>query len=500
VLLALAAAAFLVHLPGIPHYGYFRDELYYLACTQHLAWGYVDQPPLSLAWLWLVRHTLGDSLFAIRVTPALIHGAVVYLTGRLAREMGGGREAQGLAALAALAAPVFLGLTGFYSMNGIELLVWTAAFLLLHRALERGAVRDWILPGAVLGLGLMNKISVLWLGGGIALGLLLTSHRRAFLTPGPWLAGAVAAVIFAPYLLWETAQGWPTLEFMRNAQQVKMVDVPLGAFVSQQLLNANPVSALLWIPGLLYGLIARGGRKGRVFSIIYLAVFAILYIAGRSRASYLAPAYPPLFAMGAIAVARLSAAVAWLRWVPAALAALVLAMGAVALPLALPVLPVKQFIAYSKAIGQAPRTEERTEVAELPQQYADMFGWEEMARAVAVAYRALPPGERARCAIFGRNYGEAGAIDFFGRRLGLPPAISGHNSYWFWGPRGWDGSVILVIGGSGEDALRYFDSVKQVGSVRGQYAMPYERDLPIRLCRRLKRPVSEVWRELRLFI
>jgi len=500
MLLALAAIAVLVHFPAIPHYGYFRDELYYLACTQHLAWGYVDQPPLSLAWLWLVRHTLGDSLWAIRIAPALIHGAVVYLTGRLALEMGGGRLAQFLAAIAALAAPVFLGLTGFYSMNAIELLVWTAAFLLLFRALERGAARDWIALGAVLGLGLMNKISVLWLGGGIAAGLLLTSHRRALLTPGPWLAGAVAAAIFAPYLLWESANGWPTLEFMRNAQQAKMVEVSLGAFVSQQLLNANPVAALLWIPGLLYGLLAPGGRKGRVFSIVYLAVFAILFLAGRSRASYLAPAYPPLYAMGGIAIGRLAGTRAWLRWAPVALATLVLAMGAVALPLALPVLPVKQYIAYSKALGQAPRTEERTELAELPQQYADMFGWEELARAVAEAYHALPPEERAGCTIFGHNYGEAGAIDFFGPRLGLPPAISGHNSYWFWGPRGWDGSAILVIGGSGQEALREFDYVKQVGRVPGKYAMPYERDLPIWYCRQVRRPVAEIWRDVRLFI
>jgi 4-amino-4-deoxy-L-arabinose transferase-like glycosyltransferase len=500
VLLAIAALAFLVHLPAITHYGYFRDELYYLECTRHLAWGYVDQPPVSIAWLWLLRHTLGDSLWAIRITPALIHGAAVYLTGRLALEMGGGRVAQLLAALAALAAPVFLGLTADYSMNAIELLVWTAAFLLLHRALHREAPRDWILLGVVLGLGLLNKISVLWLGTGIAAGLLLTPHRRALLTPGPWLAGAVAAALFAPYLLWNATHGWPTLEFMRNAQQEKMVDVPLGAFLARQALNANPGSALLWVPGLLYGLLAPGGRKGRVFSIVYLTVFAILFLAGRSRASYLAPAYGPLFATGAIGIERLARARARLRWTPAAVAALVVAMGAVALPMALPVLPVRQFIAYSKALGLAPRAEEQLRVAELPQHYADMFGWEEMARAVAEAYQHVPPKDRARCAIYGRNYGEAGAIDFFGPRLGLPHAISGHNSYWFWGPRGWDGSLLLVIGGEGRDHLRSFDYVKQVGAVRSPYAMPYERDLPIWLCRRSKLPVSELWRDLRLFI
>jgi 4-amino-4-deoxy-L-arabinose transferase-like glycosyltransferase len=500
MLLALALLAAAIHLPALTHYGYFRDELYYLECTRHMAWGYVDQPPLSLAALWLTRHALGDSLVAIRLLPALIHGAVVYLTGRLARGLGGSRAGQLLAALAALAAPMYLGLTGFFSMNAIDLLAWTASYLLLFRALEGERLAHWALLGVALGLGLLNKISVLWLGFGIALGLLLTPHRRALLRPGPWVAVGIAAVLFAPYLLWNAAHGWPTLEFMRNAQQEKMVETGLGAFLSEQLLVVNYASALIWIPGLFYGLFAPGGRRGRVFSIVYVAVFAILVLAGRSRASYLAPAYVPLFAMGAIALTRLGRVRARLRWVPAAVAVAVIAMGTLLLPLVLPVLPVERFIAYSRALGIKPGTDEDLELAELPQHYADMFGWEEMARAVAKAYRSLPDPERGRCAVYGRNYGEAGAIDFFGRRLGLPHAISGHNSYWFWGPRGWDGSAILVIGAREEKLRQQFDSVKEVGRIQGRHAMPYERDLPIWFCRGLKIPVPEAWREVRLFI
>jgi hypothetical protein len=495
-----ALAALGLHLVCLGQYGYFRDELYYLACTNHLAWGYVDQPPLSIAALWVVRHTLGDSLLAIRIVPALIHAAVVLLASRISRGLGGGRIAQSLAALAATVAPMYLGITHFYSMNAWDLLAWALAFVVLLRALEGGATRDWLLLGLVLGLGLLNKISVLWLGFGIFVGLLSTPHRRALATKGPWLAGAVAAALFLPNVLWQVSNGWPTLEFMHNAQRIKMAAVSLPDFVSEQVLVMNPATVALWGAGLLYGLFATGGRRGRIFGIVFLAVFAVLVSAGRSRASYLAPAYVPLFALGGIAIERFGAVRRWSRWVPVAAAVAIIGSGALVAPFALPLLPVERFIEYQRAAGMEPSTEERLEMGELPQHYADMFGWEEMARAVADAWSAVPEEDRARCAIFAQNYGEAGAIDFFGRPLGLPPTLCGHNSYWYWGTHDWDGSLILVIGGNEEQMSREFESVERVGLIRGSHAMPYERDLPIHLCRKLRVPLADAWRGARSFI
>lgn len=497
-LFALAALA--LHLGCIGQYGYFRDELYYLASTEHLAWGYVDHPPFSIAALWVIRHTLGDSLLAIRIVPVLIHAAAVLLAGRIARDLGGRRLAQSLAALAAALAPMLLGITHFYSMNAWDLLAWTLAFALLLRALEGGATRHWLLLGLVLGLGLQNKISVLWLGFGIFAGLLLTPHRRALRTRGPWLAAALAAALFLPHVIWQVSQGWPTLEFIRNAQRLKMAESGFTAFIGEQVLSMNPAAALLWATGLIYALLAPGGRRGRIFAIVFLAVFAVLASTGRSRASYLAPAYIPLFALGGLALERLWTARRWLRWVPVAVGVAVLGTGLLLVPFALPILPVERFVAYQRAAGMEPGTEERLEVGELPQHYADMFGWQEMARAVAEAWRALPEEDRARCAVFAQNYGEAGAIDFFGRRLGLPPALCGHNSYWHWGTHGFDGSVVLAIGGDPEQMAREFESVEQVGVIPGRYAMPYERNLPIHLCRGLRVPLAEAWRGVRFYI
>jgi hypothetical protein len=499
VLLAFALAALAAHLTAITRYGYFRDELYYLACTHHLAWGYVDQPPLSIVVLWAVRHLLGDSLVAIRVVPALAGAAVVYLTGRLARTLGGGRAAQALAALAALVAPAYLGVCHDFSMNSFDLLLWALAFTLLLPAVERGRTRDWLALGAVLGLGLLNKISVLWLGGGIAAGLLLTPHRVVLKTRGPWLAAAVALALFLPHIAWQVANGWPTLEFMRNATAQKMASVTLGAFVRGQVLVMGPGTAPFWLTGLAFCFLLPEGRRGRIFGIAYLAIFAVLALAGRSRATYSAPAYIPLFALGGLALDRLAQR-PHLRWFPAAAGAWIAALALPIVPLAIPVLPVERFIAYSKAIGFTPRSEERQSLGDLPQHYADMFGWEEMAREVAQVYRSLPPDERARCGILAQNYGEAGAIDFFGRRLGLPPAMCGHNSYWLWGPGRTDGSVIILLGGDLVEHQSYFEHVDQVGEIHSRYGMPYERDLRVFLGRGLRMPIAQVWPRVRFYI
>lgn len=496
---AFALATLALHAIALTRYGWFRDEFYYMASTWHLSWGYVEHPPLSIALLALVRHTIGDSLIAVRLVPALAGAATVVLTGVIARQIGGGGFAQGLACLAALLAPVFLGTDHYYSMNALDLLIWTIAFSLLLRILRAGRGRDWIALGLVLGLGLLNKISVTWLGMGLFVGLALTPARRWLVTPWPYLAALIAGVLFLPHVLWQVANGWPTLEFMRNATARKMVAVGWGTFVLKQVLQMGPGILPVWFAGLLFALFARAGRPWRILALIYLSVGALLLLGGRSRASYLAVAYPPLLALGGLAWERWLARGAWRRLRPA-LPALAVLGGLVALPFALPVLPVDTFIRYQAALGMAPATEERHAVGPLPQQYADMFGWEELTSLVAQAYQRLTPEERAHCRVFGQNYGEAGAIDVLGRRLGLPRALSGHNSYWLWGPGDWDGSVLIIIGGDRPDNAEFFEHIEIVGQTRSPYAMPYERGLDVSIGRQLRMPATQAWPALKHFI
>ena len=496
-LLALLKLA--VQLAAIPRYGYFRDELYYLACADHPALGYVDQAPLSIWILAAARPILGTSLFGLRLLPALAGVATVVIAGLIARELGGGRAAQTLAGLAAIVSPIYLALDHYYSMNAFDLLVWSGAFWILARFARTRDPRLWIPLGLLLGAGLLNKISVLWLGAGIAAGLALTAHRRVLLTKGPWIAAALSLALFAPHLLWQAVNGAPTLEFMRNAAAHKMAAVSIAGFLASQVLDMNPLLAPLWIGGLVWLLVAKRARHARILGVVYLTVLGVLLFLGRSRAYYLTLAYPPLLAAGAVAWERLTRR-RGLGWTRPALLVLLLASGILMAPLALPLLPVESYIRYAKALGVAPKTEERQELGELPQHYADMFGWEELADAVARAYRSLPPEDRARCSVFAQNYGEAGAIDFFGRARGLPRALSGHNSYWMWGPGDATGEVMIVVGGDLEDNREVFEELEQVDLVKCALCMPYERDMPVYVGRRLKKPLRALWPELKRYI
>jgi hypothetical protein len=233
---------------------------------------------------------------------------------------------------------------------------------------------------------------------------------------------------------------------------------------------------------------------GRILAILYLSVFALLALSGTARAAYLSPAYPPLFALGAIAIERATASGRLARFARVPGVALLALSGAALVPLAVPVLPVERYVSYAAALGMTPHSEERKEMGELPQLFADMFGWPELAAEVARVFRTLPAEDQARASVFAQNYGEAGAIDFFGRPLGLPPAISGHNNYWLWGPGQRPADPLLIVGGDLEDHQQAFEDVTAVGRHTCRYCMPYERDLTIWVARRPKAPVPELWR------
>ncbi len=492
---AVAAAQVLLHLLALRGYGIFRDELYYLACADRLDWGYVDHPPLSIALLWAQRALLGESVGAIRVLPALAGVALVFLAALLTRELSGGRFAQGLAALAVAIVPQYLAITGFFSMNAFDLVFWAAAALVVARIVNTGDSRLWLLLGALLGLGLQNKISVLFFGFGLAVAQVVTPLRSHFLRPHLWLGGLLAAALFVPHVLWQVGHDWPTLEFVRNAKQYKIADLTLLQFFGAQILEIHPLNAPLWLAGLGWLLAARGGRF-RVLGIIYVVAFVAMVVQ-KSKPYYLGPAYPMLLAAGAVAFEGWTRNRTALR--PVLLA--VLAVGGLLIaPLAIPLLPVETFIAYQRALGLAPVAAERSELGPLPQHFADRFGWEEMAAAVAGVYQALPESEKTGALIVTANYGEAGALRYFGPRHGLPPAVSQHNSYFFWGPGKDEADVVIAVGMTAADLQDTFASVTEAGRFESRYAMPFETRRPILVCRGWKRPLPEAWARGKHFI
>lgn len=485
-------------LATVAQYGYFRDELYYLASADHLDFGYVEHPPFVAVVAWLVRRVLGDSLVAVRLLPILAGVATSALAALIAREMGGGRWAQRLASIATAVAPVYLGLTAILSMNAFDLLFWAACWWAVARVIRTGDERWWLVFGLAAGIGLQNKVSVLFVGFGVAAGLVLTRRWVSLAKPWLWAGGVIAGLIFLPHVIWQAAHGWPTLEFIANATRLKNVSYAPGAFMREQLMQTGPVTAVLWIAGLVFLLATRGGRPYRLFAWAYLAVTAVM-LSSNAKPYYLAPAYTVLFSAGACAVEQ------WTRRrgstaMRASFAVLMIAGGALTAPFAKGVLPVETFVRYAAALGMGPRTDERQQLGRLPQFYADMHGWRELAGHVAAVYQQLPPADRPKACIFGQNYGEAGAVDVFGPALGLPRAISGHNSYFLWGPRGCTGEVLIVIGGNRETLERLFDSVVLEGMHTCTDCMPYENNLPIMVARGLRLPMAQLWPRVKKYI
>src|SRR6266545_3808732 len=494
LIVVFSAAALLVHLLTNSRYGYFRDELYYIACGRHLAFGYVDQPPLSIAVLWLSQLLFGDSLFAIRLFPALAGAGTVALTGMIARELGGRSWAIALSCAAALCAPFYLSIGNFFSMNAFETLFWMGCTYLLVRIINEPEVAGklWLWFGAILGLGLENKHSMAFFAAGILAGLLLTPERRHFARKWIWLGGLVAFAMALPNVLWQARHHWPTYELLSNiAHSNKNVALSPVQFILQQILIVNPATLPLWLGGLIWLLGSREGRRYSALAIAYLVTLGE-FIALHGKSYYLAPAYPMLFAAGSVAVERVFAA--RLQWLKPALLGLIIVLGALLAPLTLPILPPERLIAYMKAIHLQPPRTETSHTAALPQVFADQFGWKEMVASVAHVYHHLRPEDKQRAAIFCQNYGEAGAIDFFGPKFGLPPAISGHQNYFLWGPRDWTGEVALVLDTRDDNEREQFASVEDLGQiVSSPWAMPFERRMHIYLCHDLKANVREVW-------
>ncbi len=496
IVLFLALAKFLLHCYFNNRYGYFRDEFNYMACGDHLAWGYADQPPLVPLLIKICRWMFGDSLRSIRLVPALATSATVVVTAMIARELGGRRFALLLSALAVVVSPIYLSDGSLLTTNCLEPLLWTGCIYFAVLAVKRNDPRYWIWFGVVAGIGLEEKYSIGVLGFGIVVGLLLTEQRRVFLNKWIWLGAAAAFLIFLPNFLWNVEHHWPFVELMRNIKaDGRDVALSPGAYFAQQVLIVHPFLAPIWITGVLTFIFSARFKPYRFLGWCYLAAFTVFAVL-KGKNYYLGPIYPVYLASGAVVVESLFARLRQ-AWLKPALAALLVAGGAWLAPVIMPVLPVEQFIAYmGKLPFKVPRSEHSHMRAVLPQHFADQFGWEEMVTTVNQAYTRLSPEERPGCGIFAQNYGQAGAIDFFGRRYGLPPALSGHQTYFLWGPRGYSGNCLIVLDDTRESLEEKFEHVEYVGTSDNPYAL--ERNVPVYICRGAKfGALAEIWPSLK---
>lgn len=486
----LAALKLLVHLPVLGRYGYHHDELYFIACGRHLAFGYVDHAPLVP---WIAR--LADELFAgnlygLRIFSALAGALTVFLTGLLARRLGGGRFAQALACLPFLTAPMFLRTHNILHLPAFEVLIWVAAVYLVVRIVDEDAPRLWPWVGLLAGIGLMTKHSMLLFGFALAVGLALTPQRKHFRSPWLYAGGAVAVLVFLPNLLWQVANGWPTVEFLRQLNAGTMSGISAVQFVLGQVLYFNPLAAPVWIAGLVF-FFSEAGRRYRVLGWMYVAFFVLLVVI-KSKIYYLAPAYPMLFAGGAVAVEQWGRRRVWLR--PVTAGALVLS-GLVFLPVSLPLLSIDATERYLRALTFGAFEN----VYELTADLRGMFAWEQRAEIAAEVYRSLPAAERERTIVIGRWYGTAAALDFFGRSRGLPPAVSTHMTYHLWGLPDHPIETAVAVDIEPELLEEYYEEVTVAAEAELENVNPWERHFTVSICRRPKVDLHEVWPEMRRY-
>ncbi len=483
-------------------WGYFRDEMYYILCGQHLDLGYVDHGPIVALQARLGIALFGKSLAGIRMFTALAGAAAVFLTGLIAWAIGGNRVAQALAMLGILLAPEFLGLDSFLSMNSFEAVFWMTAVLAIFMMLRGASSRWWIVFGIAGGIGIENKPSMVVFLIALLIGLLLTPQRRIVFTRGALVSVALIVVLALPNLLWQIHYHFPTLEFIHNGKvdHKNTVLSPLQ-FLGAQVLMMSPFSVFLWLPGVAWLLVSRRSRQWRFLGWTYVVFLVLMFATRDAKDYYLAAIYPAIFAAGAVCwqvlLKRRSTG-----WLVPAYAAFLLITGILVLPMSMPILTPQRWLSYTASLhlrGTAKSTENEPTSA-FPQFYADRFGWQEMVDQVTRVVNGLPPADRARVGILCSNYGEASAINFLGAGRGLPFAISGHNNYWIWGPHGETGEVMIVINGASlEEMRKYYDSVEIAGVMNHPYAMPYEHR-NIYLCRGRKGSIVKDWAEFKKYI
>ena len=499
---AIALAKLIFHIYFNNRYGYFRDEFDYIACGDHLQWGYVDQPPMVPFLIHICRAVLGDSLRAIRFIPAVASSLLVVQTAVLARELGGRRYAVWLSAICSVISLQYLSNGSLLGTNCLEPNLWMACAYFAILAIKRNDPRYWLWFGVFAGLGMENKYSMALFGFGIVVGLLLTAQRRVFLNKWIWLGGGAAFLIFLPNLVWNIHYDWPFVQLMHNIRaEGRDVVLGPGEYFFQQTLLLNPLTAPIWLTGLFALLFSRRLKPYRVLGWCYVVCYGVFFIL-HGKNYYLAPVYPMLLAAGAVMIevaldrpkndgpedvrqedSRPESGRPRLQWLKPVIVIVLLASGVHTAPIVIPIFSPDHFLRYTKTLPfKLPVMEHDHARAALPQWYADQFGWQEIVDETAVAWNRLAPEARPDCGIFAQDYGQAGAIDFLGRRIGLPASMSGHQTWFLWGPRGYSGNCMIVLDDRKEVLERYWNQVEYVGtSAPNPWAL--EQQIPVYICR-----------------
>lgn len=479
MIVGLAAIVVLaLHMATNGLYDFHRDSLYYLDSARHPAWGYVDYPPVTPTIARVSLALFGPSVWGLRLWPSIAGALMVVLAAMIARELGGGPAARLLAALGAATSLVLLGANWLFQTVTFDQLLWMACFWTAARLLRTLEGRWWIVLGVLVGIGLETKYTIIALVAGLIAGTLLTPLRRQLATPWPWVAIVVALAIFLPNLIWQVDNGWPSVQYTLNHKAAQSLDFSPLRFLANQLALIGPVAIPIWIAGLAW--LLRSPHR-RMLGVAAAVPFVVYLFVGKDY--YVGPLHPILIAAGACALEEWTATRR--RWLRPALAFGLTAQAVILLPIALPVLPESAMA--------------RSQLPSIRKDFADTVGWHDLVSQVAHVYESLSPADRTRAVILTNNYGEAGAINTYGPALGLPAAVSGELSYYYWKPRSLDGPVIAV--GIDPTLLHaLFSTCNEVGTISNAYGLHNEEfGAPLVVCSGPELPLDALWSRLRAF-
>jgi len=485
----LSIVKLLLHLLTNTSYELQRDAFMYIDLGNHLAWGYHSVPPSIAVFANISRFLFGDTTFGIRFFPAIVGVLSIMLIGIMVREAGGGKWAQFFACLAFLAAPAFLRSNTLFQPVSFNQFYWLLLVFLLFRLIRTQKPFYWYLIGIVAGLAFLNKYSVVFYLFGIIVAVLLTPLRNWLRRPQPYIAIAIAGLIALPNLIWQVNHNWPVINHMQELAETQLVNVRVDVFLLEQIMMFLPVF-FIWVLGLVYVAFLKDGKPYRAFAWIYLAVVLILIFL-RGKPYYTIGLYSILFVFGGLFIERyLVGKLGFLKYV---IIIFILAVSVVALPISLPILKPEAFIQFYKSVGMEKfHRWEDGEYYDLPQDYADMIGWEELSQMVGETFQKLTPEQRARCVIMANNYGEAGSVNFYGTKYNLPQVISFNDSYIFWAPESIDAEYLIKIGDS-DNLEEIFHQVDIVGRISTPHAR--QEGTPVYFCADPKTEVNLVYQE-----
>ena len=474
----IALAVLALHLATNGLYGFQRDEMYYLDSARHLAWGFVDYPPLTPTIARVSLLFFGPTnVWGLRLWPSLAGAVMVVLGAQIAPELGGGRTARILAAIGAATSPVLLGANWLFQTVTFDQLMWLVCIWIFARLLRTGDRRLWLALGSAVGIGLETKYTIVALVAGLMLAVAVTPLRRHLRTAWPWLGVLAAGMIFLPNVVWQIANGWPSVAFTLAHPVAQSGDFGPFAFLSEQLPLIGPLAIPLWGAGFWWLLSGRGRAVG-VAALVAAGIFLLV-----GKGYYIGPLHPVLLAAGACAVES------WTRqrrrWLIPTTAVALAVQAVVLAPIAIPLFP-------ESVMARSALPSVRTD-------FADTIGWRDLAREVATVYRRLPVSERSTTVILTNNFGEAGAVNTYGPALGLPAAVSGELTYYYWKPTRMDGPVIAV-GVDRGFLSTLFNDCAPAGTVSNSYGLDnQEFGAPIVVCGQPKLPLDQLWPRLKSF-